>query len=146
MESMLDSDPMEPGGPVDRHWTSIGPAWSNMMELTPDGGVKKEVVVEAPEGADSPPDGALVSVHYEGFLEKSGKSFDSSYGRGEPLEFKLGVGQVIKGWDEGLPQMSVGQRAKLTVSSDYAYGEKGYLPVIPPDANLVFDIELISFS
>lgn len=73
-----------------------------------------------------------------------GKKFDSSRDRGKPFEFVLGAGQVIKGWDEGVALMNIGEQAKLTCSSDYAYGDRGYPGVIPPKATLVFDVELIS--
>lgn len=72
-----------------------------------------------------------------------GSKFDSSKDRGRPFEFRIGVGQVIKGWDEGMAKMSVGQVAKLTCTPDYAYGERGMPPVIPPSSTLVFEVELI---
>ena len=76
----------------------------------------------------------------------NGKKFDSSRDRGKPFEFRLGMGEVIRGWDEGVVQMSVGQRAKLTVSPDFGYGSKGAGGVIPPNATLIFDVELLSFK
>lgn len=82
-------------------------------------------------------------VHYTGTLT-DGKKFDSSRDRGEPFVFVLGVGQVIKGWDEGVAQLSVGERAKLTCTPDYAYGSRDVgNGLIPANSTLIFDVELI---
>lgn len=86
-----------------------------------------------------------MTVHYTGTLE-NGSVFDSSRNKGRPFQFKLGLGQVIKGWDEGVAQLSKGQRATLKCSPDYAYGSSGAGGVIPPNATLNFDVELISFE
>ena len=86
-----------------------------------------------------------MTVHYTGTLE-NGSVFDSSRNKGRPFQFKLGLGQVIKGWDEGVAQLSKGQRATLKCSPDYAYGASGAGGVIPPNATLNFDVELISFE
>ena len=86
--------------------------------------------------------GQTVSVHYTGWLT-TGEKFDSSVDRNEPFEFVLGEGQVIAGWDQGVATMRVGDKVKLTIPSDLAYGDDGYPGAIPPKATLIFDVELL---
>ena len=87
-----------------------------------------------------------MTVHYEGRLAVSGERFDSSRDRGKPFKFTLGEGKVIGGWEVAVGAMAKGERASITCSPQYAYGKKGIPPLIPPDATLVFDVELIDFE
>jgi peptidylprolyl isomerase len=97
--------------------------------------------VEAGNGPQ-PQAGQVVVVHYTGRLV-NGTVFDSSFERGEPIEFVLGEGQVIAGWDMGIAQLRVGSKAKLTIPPELGYGKRGYPGVIPPNATLVFDVHLV---
>jgi FKBP-type peptidyl-prolyl cis-trans isomerase FkpA len=90
--------------------------------------------------------GDSVSVNYLGTLASNGKKFDSSYDRNEPITFKLGSGQVIEGWEKGIEGMKVGGKRVLTIPPDKAYGPDGYPPVIPPNATLKFEVELVDVN
>ncbi|KAI5453849.1 hypothetical protein NCC49_004845 [Naganishia albida] len=98
------------------------------------------------DGKTFPKKGDTVSMHYVGTLASNGSKFDSSRDRGQPFVTQIGVGRVIKGWDEGVPQLSLGQKAKLICTPDYAYGERGFPPVIPPSSTLVFEVELLKIN
>ena len=116
------------------------------MDLTGDGGVTKQVITAAPDGAGCPPAGARVFVHYTGHLVQGGAQFDSSRGRGQPLEFKLGVGSVISAWDIAVAKMRQGETAVVHCTSEYGYGWEGSPPKIPKDAALRFEIELLGWK
>ena len=97
--------------------------------------------IEIGEGAEAVA-GSTVVVHYSGFLT-DGSKFDSSLDRNDPFSFKLGAGMVIRGWDEGFSGMKVGGKRKLTIPPEMGYGSAGAGGVIPPNATLVFDVELL---
>ena len=93
-----------------------------------------------------PLSGQKIKAHYAGYLYPSAAKFDSSYDRRSPLEFQVGVGRVIKGWDEALLDMQVGEKRMLKIPSNLAYGSRGAGGVIPPDATLVFYVELVTIA
>jgi len=117
-------------------------AEATALDLVGDGGVIKEVLQEG--SGQVPTRGAVVEVHYEGRLFDTGESFDSSRKRGKSFKFTLGDGKVIGGWEVGLATMKVGEQSVLTCAPQYAYGQKGIPPMIPPAATLQFDVELLS--
>jgi len=118
-------------------------------KVVTDSGLMYETLTAAPQGAVSPSRTQQVKVHYTGWLADDegqpivSKKFDSSVDRNDPFVFPVGVGMVIKGWDEGVLMMKVGEKARLTLPSDIAYGARGAGSSIPPHATLVFDVELL---
>lgn len=110
-----------------------------------DGGLLKKILVEG-QGDASPTPGSSVEVHYVGTLHSDGSKFDSSRDRDSKFKFDVGVGQVIKGWDQGIISMKRGEKCILRCSADYAYGERGSPPKIPGGATLNFEVELFSWK
>jgi FKBP-type peptidyl-prolyl cis-trans isomerase FkpA len=111
-------------------------------DFIPSGLIKEDLVIGNGARAEA---GNDVVVHYVGWLQ-GGKQFDSSRARRDPLDLALGAGDVIRGWDEGIPGMRVGGRRRLTIPPALAYGPHGLAGVIPPEATLVFEVELLEVS
>jgi len=109
-------------------------------------GVEKQLITKG-NGVDKPKTNDEVTIEYTGWLYDKyadnyrGNKFDSSVGRGD-FKTHIGVGKVIKGWDEGVKEMTLGEKAVLTISGDYAYGDRGFPGLIPPKATLIFEVEL----
>jgi peptidylprolyl isomerase len=111
--------------------------------MTTASGLKYTILSEG--DGEKPAKGSVVQVHYTGTLE-DGTKFDSSLDRGEPIQFALGVGQVIPGWDEGIALLGVGDKAEFIIPSELAYGERGAGAIIPPNATLHFEVELVGIQ
>ena len=111
--------------------------------VTTDSGLKYEDLKEGT--GEAAKKGDTVEVHYTGWLT-DGKKFDSSLDRNEPFSFRLGAGMVIKGWDEGVAGMKPGAKRKLTIPPELGYGARGYPPVIPANAELIFEVELLKIK
>ena len=113
--------------------------------ITMPSGWSYEIITAAPTEAQAPKNGQKVSVHYTGWLDnngKEGKKFDSSVDRGQKFEFYLGRGSVIRGWDEAVANMKIGEKIRVYIPSNLAYGNRGAGNIIPGNADLIFDIEL----
>lgn len=106
--------------------------------------LKKEIIKEG-TGDRVVALGDTVTVHYTGMFE-DGKKFDSSVDRSDPFSFKIGAGMVIQGWEQGVAGMKIGEKVKLTIPPELAYGEQGAGGVIPSNATIVFEVELISID
>lgn len=115
-------------------------------------GLEYEILEKGDETSPTPSKGSNVVVHYTGWLAdaqgnpRMDKKFDSSVDRGQPFQFKIGVGMVIKGWDEGVASMHKGEKRRLFIPATLGYGAFGAGSVIPPNANLIFDVELLNFN
>lgn len=133
------SAPADDGGAANTNLDEK-PVIDNTGEESPGALVVNDIVVgkgpEAKTGDD-------VSMQYVGALYSDGTEFDASWDRGEPFNFKLGSGQVIQGWDEGIPGMKVGGRREIIIPPDLGYGATGQPPTIPPDATLIFIVDLL---
>ncbi len=119
-----------------------------MPEITLPSGLKYRIINHG-TGETTPSPGQTVTVHYTGWLDDGGQlgnKFDSSVDRGRPFEFVIGVGHVIKGWDEGVLSMRIGEKRHLIITPDLGYGVRGAGAAIPPNATLRFDVELLDFK
>lgn len=114
----------------------------SLMTTLPSG-LQYTIITAAPEDAPIAQSGKKVTVHYTGWLE-DGTKFDSSKDRNQPFQFNLGAGQVIAGWDEGVKGMHVGETRKLIIPAHLGYGSHGAGRVIPPNATLIFEVELLA--
>lgn len=120
-----------------------------MEMMTLPSGLKYQVLKSASKEAAQPKKGQTVTVHYTGWLDdhgQPGQKFDSSVDRGEKFSFPVGIGMVIKGWDEAVMGMQVGEKRRLFIPASLAYGSRGVRGVIPPDAGLIFDVELFEIK
>lgn len=117
----------------------------NLVSCAPGPIVIREVLAKG-DGATFPQPGDTLQMHYIGTLASDGQKFDSSVERGTPFEFRIGIGQVIEGWDEGVMKMSLGEKATLRIPAAMGYGEAGAGGVIPPNADLVFEVELLGIN
>ncbi len=121
--------------PMNIHTNPSGLSWMQLIAPT--------------DSAKKPKKGDMITVHYTGWLydenasDKKGRKFDSSRDRNQPFTFQVGIGQVIKGWDEGLLDMAIGEQRRLVIPATLGYGARGAGAVIPPNATLVFDVEFI---
>lgn len=115
--------------------------------VTLNSGLRYTILQEAQEGSPIAQEGKLITVHYEGWINKNdqlGEKFDSSVDRKQPFKFVLGIGQVIQGWDKGVVGMRVGEKRRLFIPAQLAYGSRGAGNLIPPNAALIFDVELLA--
>uniref|UniRef100_A0A7N0ZV41 peptidylprolyl isomerase n=1 Tax=Kalanchoe fedtschenkoi TaxID=63787 RepID=A0A7N0ZV41_KALFE len=130
---------------IKKAWCENYVSMSESIDLTGDGGVIKTILRHAKPDAAGPTENLpLVDVHYEGVLAETGEVFDTTHEDNSIFSFEVGTGAVIKAWDVALKTMKVGEIARLTCKPEYAYGSAGSPPDIPPDATLIFEVELIA--
>eukprot|EP01104_Vermistella_antarctica_P021405 TRINITY_DN965_c2_g1_i1.p1 TRINITY_DN965_c2_g1~~TRINITY_DN965_c2_g1_i1.p1 ORF type:complete len:464 (+),score=129.66 TRINITY_DN965_c2_g1_i1:82-1392(+) len=141
----MDTDEGSAASPAAIENDTVAAAEGDVIDVDGNGGCVKRVI-KAGVGYERPPGECNVNVHYVGTLEKDGSQFDSSRDRGEPFSFKLGTGQVIKGWDAGVATMHKGEISMFTIRSDYGYGDAGHAPKIPGKATLCFEVELLDWE
>jgi peptidylprolyl isomerase len=142
-EAVVEEQPNTPEASTESDFEMFAGLGEDAFETTESG--LRYVILEEGDGDVSPETGQVVSVHYTGWLE-DGTTFDSSIERGQPFSFPLGQQAVIAGWDEGIALLQVGDKARLIIPSELAYGEAGGGSVIPPDATLIFDVELVDIA
>lgn len=119
---------------------------TDLTEITTPSGLRYIITQQAPDNAQQPSTGKNVIVHYTGFLDQNNveqSTFDSSVKRGKPFSFIIGIGQVIKGWDEGVLSMKIGEKRRLIIPGNLGYGTRGVPGLIPANATLYFDVELL---
>jgi len=126
--------------------TAVNVEAANKVDLPADDSLRIGVKYKPADCPVKAKDGDKLSMHYTGKLYTDNTEFDSSVGRGTPFDFTLGKGMVIKGWDEGIQNMCVGEKRKLVIPSGKGYGASGSPPKIPGGATLVFDIELLKIN
>ncbi len=117
----------------------------NIMKKEDNNGKLKIEILKKGKGVEEIQNGDIITVNYVGYLE-NGKKFDSSYDRGTPFKFKVGAGEVIKGWEEGLLGMKIGEKRKLIIPPNLAYGERSIPGMIPPNSTLIFEVELLNIN
>ena len=121
-----------------------------LVAIKIEGGLKYQIVRASAADAKMATDGDAVTVHYTGWFDdgdgKIGKKFDSSHDHGQPFTFTIGAGRVIQGWEKGVSGMKVGEQRRLFIPAEFAYGKNGIPGAIPPNASLIFDVELLEVN
>lgn len=143
-----NSGKSETNNTFDTNHTNAQTTKETKMNST-ESGILFEILTPAPQGSAKPQVGQKVTVHYTGWLNEDGqpgKKFDSSVDLGQKFEFMVGIGQVIRGWDESVLDMQIGEKRRVIIPSELAYGSRGAGTIIAPGSDLIFDIELFKAS